>query len=132
MKNSYFHDGLKEGIKDLLVTVKRSPVFDIFVNQCIDLDNRLHERKHSSNPSTSRPQDPKPHPSAPTPSYPTPSSSSQVVPMEIDAVKCGPISAEEKARRKKEGLCFYCACLLPKWKSPNTSTSPTLAKPVPL
>ena len=28
--------------------------------------------------------------------------------MEIDAVKRGPISAEEKARRKKEGLCFYC------------------------
>ena len=29
--------------------------------------------------------------------------------MEIDAVKRGPITAEEKARRKKEGLCYYCA-----------------------
>ena len=33
----------------------------------------------------------------------------QVVPMEINAVKLGPITAEEKAGHKKESLCYYCA-----------------------
>ena len=112
-KINYFYDGLKEAIKDLLVTVKRKQVFDDFVNQCIEIDNRVHERererKHSSRPSTSRPQDSRPRASASTPSYSAPTPSSQVVPMEIDAVKRGPITAEEKARRKKEGLCYYCA-----------------------
>ena len=28
--------------------------------------------------------------------------------MEVDAIKHGPISAEEKERRRRENLCFYC------------------------
>ena len=35
-------------------------------------------------------------------------SSSGVVPMEIDAMRRGPLTAEEKDRRRKNGLCFYC------------------------
>ena len=42
--------------------------------------------------------------SAPAPS----TSSSNPVPMEVDAIKHGPLSAEEKEHRRREGLCFYC------------------------
>ena len=42
--------------------------------------------------------------SAPVPS----TSSSDPVPMEVDAIKHGPLSAEEKEHRRREGLCFYC------------------------
>lgn len=111
-KINYFYEGLKDGVKDLLLTIDRSDEFDAFVDQCVLLDNRLHERelerRQFSKGSSHRSQDSKPRASPPSFVSPAPSTSSQVVPMEIDAVKRGPISADEKARRKREGLCFYC------------------------
>lgn len=116
MKINYFYDGLKDGVKDLLVGVpNKSPVFDTYVLQCIELDNRLHnrelERKSNSKGSSSHSHRPERHDNqarAAQPASTSAASTSQVVPMEIDAVKRGPVSAEEKARRKREGLCFYC------------------------
>lgn len=43
-----------------------------------------------------------------TPAAPVPSGSNDVVPMEVDAIKHGKITPEERERRRKEGLCFYC------------------------
>lgn len=117
-KCDMFYEGLKESVKDVLVNVKRSHVFDIFVEQCTEIDNRLHAReveKRAANKSshTGKPT-PKPQARAPAPattSAPAPTvapAASGVVPMEIDAVRRGPLSSAEKERRRKEGLCLYC------------------------
>lgn len=115
-KSDYFYNGLKEGVKDLLVNIKRANTFDAFVEQCIEFDNRLHNRevekkltsKSSSSRSSDR-QDSRPRVStAPVPVPAAAPAVSSAVPMEIDAVKRGPITADEKARRRREGLCFYC------------------------
>lgn len=111
-KIDLFYAGLKDPVKDLLLNVKRSLVFDEFVAQCVDIDNRLHERelerKHNTSAPTPRRTQDHHHSRQNHTQAAAPLTSSQVVPMEIDAVKRGPISTDEKARRKREGLCFYC------------------------
>jgi hypothetical protein len=118
MKIKYFHDGLKEEVKDLLITIKHSKSFDCFVSQVIVLDNWLHQHaleckstKSSSHSDFLFHMDPHPHPSAPDPPAPCPSQPSSlnnVVLMEIDAAHQGPVSLAEKEHCWKEGLCFYC------------------------
>ncbi|GJE99152.1 polyprotein [Phanerochaete sordida] len=117
-KIDYFYSGLKEDLKDLLVGKLRPTSFDAFARLCTELDDRLHERelekKESSKGSSSSRSDSKPrprpaaYPAAHAAAPAVASSSSQVVPMEIDAVKRGPLSAAEKDRRRREGLCLYC------------------------
>lgn len=43
----FFYQGLKDGIKDLLVTTDKSKLkkFDDYVAVCIEFDNRLHDRE---------------------------------------------------------------------------------------
>lgn len=114
-KITTFYKGLKSGVKDLLVGKTEPPTFNSYVQLCIELDNAYHRRenerrgetKSSHHSSYPRPNAPRPS-YAPTPALPTTTTSSDVVPMEIDAIKRGPISQEEKDRRRKEGLCFYC------------------------
>ena len=68
------------------------------------MDNELHElslrRKSGSSSKRSTP-------SSHTP-VPGPSSTPDVVPMEVDAMRRGPLSAEEKDRRRRNNLCMYC------------------------
>lgn len=118
MKIHYFYRGLKDAVKDALVTVKRSDKFDIFVQQCIEIDNRNHEQElekkgssKSSNPQRSNERHSSsshPRHNAPVATTSAAQPASQVVPMEIDAVKRGPLSNAEKERRRKLGLCLYC------------------------
>lgn len=114
----YFYSSLKEDLKDLLVGKPRPTSFNAFAWLCTELDNRLHERelekKESSKGfSLSRSNSkPRPRPAAYSAMHTaTPAvalSSSQVVPMEIDIVKRGPLSAAEKDRHRREGPCLYC------------------------
>jgi hypothetical protein len=81
------------------------------------MDNRIHRRELERHPGKSSknsehlhvPSENKPathHASHVSP--PAAPSSTDVAPMEIDAIRRGPISAAEKDRRKRERLCFYC------------------------
>lgn len=108
-----FYNGLKDTVKDALIHEKVIPtIFDNYAELVISLDNRIHsrhlERKDDKKSHTARPSaTPRSH-YTPPPSTPVASSSSEAVPMEIDAIKRGPITKEEKERRRREGLCFYC------------------------
>lgn len=114
-KINRFYDGLKDGVKALLVGQTKPMDFDKYVDLCIRLDNEFHERelelKSIKKSSGAHPKSfttyhtPR---SNFTPSPAPTTSSTDPVPMEIDAIKRGPISKEEKERRRKEGLCFYC------------------------
>ena len=121
-----FKKGLKGALKDALVSVAKSDVPAEYVKQVIEVDNRLHNRelearreaaasgKHKHSLSSSRSDT---HVTSTRDSYrpvthvtsaPSSSSQSDTVPMEVDAVRRGPLTQAERERRSKEGLCFYC------------------------
>lgn len=110
-----YYDRLKDGVKLTLCNRKGryfTMDFDLYARTCIEIDNELHSMSLDSvKPSSSFPFAKRTQPSSSTLSTPSPSSSNsndQVVPMEVDAIRRGPLSSEEKARRRKEGLCLYC------------------------
>jgi hypothetical protein len=119
-KISMFKLGLKDHVADLMVTVRPQPTsFDDYAATTIEFDNLVHQReqdKKDARPSgSSRAFTSVTSSSMSTRSTPrTPASSSSAPPagdpMEIDAVKIrrGPLTAEEKERRRREGLCGYC------------------------
>jgi hypothetical protein len=111
-KLGQFKEGLKPAVRDLCRGVRPKPAkFDEYLNLAIDFDNDLHEdelatreRSHSSRPSASSSRPAPRHVASP------PAASSEVVPMEVDAVKFrGPLTEAEKDRRRQLGLCMYCA-----------------------
>ncbi|OCH85795.1 hypothetical protein OBBRIDRAFT_857784 [Obba rivulosa] len=105
-----FKNGLKFNVKALFVTIDPPTTFDAFVTQAIGVDNRLHsvheelkdEGKSSSN---ALPFMPNTHTSTPVTSTPF---YSAVVPMEVDAVKHGPLTDAEHKHRRDNNLCAYC------------------------
>ena len=123
-----FRKGLKSEVKDLMTTVKPSTVFDDFMRQVIDFDNRYHEReverrhesktKSTSNANTSTSQTSAPAPRttfttsvpshAPAPAAP-PSANNGPVPMEVDATGHKHLTVAERQRRRNSGLCLYCS-----------------------
>lgn len=119
-KLDQFKEGLKATVRDQVRGVRPKPAtFDAYVDLAIDFDNDLHEdelaareraRDSRSHANTSRSA---PRTTAPTPSTSTATSSTastEVVPMEVDAVKFrGPLTQEEKDRRRRLNLCMYCA-----------------------
>ncbi|KAJ7834782.1 hypothetical protein B0H14DRAFT_3461792 [Mycena olivaceomarginata] len=120
--STYHHIG-----PDAIVLVRPKPAaFDDYVALAIEIDNDLHEseladREHTQNThakgsgsgsgsaSNSRSA---PHQKASTPQAPTVStatSSSEVVPMEVDAITVrDPLTQAEKDRRRQANLCLYC------------------------
>jgi len=116
-KIATFRRHLKEEVKDLLVNIWPSAVFDEFVEQVIEIDNQLFEREqekkrrhhpgskywdtHHDSPSCDY------HPASPEPLL-APSTSPEPVPMEVDAMQRRlSLTPEEKLRRRHEGLCLY-------------------------
>ena len=67
-------------------------------------NNSNHSRNSNTNPH-SRSSLPSANPSASS----TSSSNSGPAPMEIDGVRRGPLTTEERKRRKDNNLCMYCA-----------------------
>ncbi|PSS03336.1 hypothetical protein PHLCEN_2v4010 [Hermanssonia centrifuga] len=105
-----FHENLKLDVKDLLITITPSKIFDVCINRVVMVDNWLHkrelEKKHAKSCSSNFS-----HSSSRIPSHLAPvasSSSADPTPMEVDAVCRGPLTAAEKDYRRKHGLCFYC------------------------
>lgn len=108
-----FKEGLKEIVRTHMVGAMPFPSdFNTYVNLAIEYDNALHEDRTFYGRSSGPRSAPAPHPRAPAPSpapAAPPAGSTDVVPMEVDAVKVrGPLSQEEKDRRRRLGLCMYC------------------------
>lgn len=106
-KINMFYKGLKAELKDTLAPLQKPTDFDEYVTFCTTIDNRLHFRNLEKKEETKTRSSSSSFPySQASPSSSTPSN--DVVPMEIDSIKRGPITAEEKERRRAGGLCYYC------------------------
>lgn len=94
-----FRRGLRDDVKDLLITLPPPTSLMEAIHYAVRCDNRLMERK--SEKLFVRNWEPR-HPS-----------NSNAVPMEIDATKItsskpNMLSQEERNRRRRENLCLYC------------------------
>lgn len=99
-----FRYGLKDDVKDLLLTMPKVDTLEDFITQSIACDNRLFERRQeqrlgwrgprqsmlatSSKFIENRPKGPEP--------------------MQIDTTQFKRLTPEEKERRRREDLCLYC------------------------
>lgn len=124
-KINYYRQGLKDYLFRSIVICNDIPkTLQGFIDLSIKVDNRLHQADLQLNNNTrsssclSNPYDsPNLTPSRSTYSqavtqpisYNEPTADATgVVPMEIDSIKRGPLTAEEKRRRKDLNLCGYC------------------------
>lgn len=102
---SQFHWGLRDDVKDLLLSMTDPETLDKAISQAVRCDNRLFQRRQDKRTLTTLR-----HYS----SYSVASTSSkldtqnEVENMQIDAVRFKPLSEQEKRRRRIEGLCLYC------------------------
>lgn len=116
-----YKEGLKPAVRDVLRVVRPRPDdFEKLVKLTVEIDNDLHEDELSardrvsssrgntnSNRSGSAPRQTAPTPPASSATNST--ASTEVVPMEVDAVKFrGPLTQDEKDRRRRLNLCMYC------------------------
>lgn len=104
-----FQIGLRENVKDLLLTLSDPQSLSEAIQQAIRCDNRLYERRQQSRTLQSFR-----YPSQftsnryPPNSQPTTSLDIANDPMQIDMLRHKKLSPEEKLRRQKENLCLYC------------------------
>ena len=118
MKINRFMKGLKPVIKDNLVSIIDRPVTLMgWENIIIQVNANLHqwdlERKDESkskHTNTSKTSSSKTSSTSSTSSLPTVTTTSDVVPMEVDAVRvgCGKLMQEERDYHFKNKLCLYC------------------------
>lgn len=90
-----FHVGLSEPLKDDLAHYDLPPTCEELMKVSIRLDRRLRDRRAQRGSQLVSPMTR--HQSPPTPT-----------PMEIGAVR-GPLTPTERARRRDNNLCLYCA-----------------------
>lgn len=99
-----FRFGLKDDVKDLLLTMPRTENLEEFMSQAITCDNRLFERRQETKSTWSQ--------SYQSANYsytkPIKSSSSSAEPMQIDATHVRRLTQAEKDYRMKHDLCRYC------------------------
>lgn len=107
-----YRAGLSEEIKDALVHHDRPTTVQALAALATRCDNRLHERKLER--STARPMNPGnstvlPAQPLPATGYPSSTSAPGPVPMEVDAIRRGPLTDAERDHRKVHNLCIVCA-----------------------
>jgi hypothetical protein len=112
-----FRINLSSDLKNVLATALNTPdKLEEYVNFVIGIDNRLFERRLEMRFEQPRsPRTPYLVQHTPTQAV-TPTPTSQTVPVDVDAVHVsaniarprGPLSQEEKDRRRRDGLCMYC------------------------
>ena len=131
---SNFYRGLDDEIKKLLVFMPEAKTFDQLVDQCVSIDQRYYainrQKKIAQKSSKSQSQQS---------SNNSKKSNGPVIPITIGLYSQaisgprGPISEDEKRRRRLENLCFRCGsskhmrndCPLNKGKIPNHSEKPS-------
>lgn len=99
-----FRWGLRNDVKDLLLTMEDPRSLSEAISQAIRCDNQLFERRAErrlqgfQSSSSMSPVLPNQHQAQTGPE-----------PMQIDAFQCrGPLTEEEKQRRRRANLCLYC------------------------
>jgi hypothetical protein len=109
-----FYDGLKDGVKDLLVTLPNVTSLYNYQKQAIKCDIRLFKRTKERKLGQASVHHP------PSTTSAMPSSSPPDDPMEIGVTrvtnppkprasgKKGPLTDAEKLRRRENHLCLYC------------------------
>ncbi|OJT11279.1 Retrotransposon-derived protein PEG10 [Trametes pubescens] len=116
-----FYQGLEEELAKRLAGTKRPDTVAEWIPLVHDIDKDLRvmskarERrakthsKHNTGSNKNSGQSSSKPPAQNVPYVPPPAAANNdVVPMEIDAIKHGKVTPEERERRKREGLCFYC------------------------
>ncbi|KAG6843308.1 hypothetical protein H0H87_005966, partial [Tephrocybe sp. NHM501043] len=116
-KIDHFYAGLKPRVKDALIHFPRSKTLEEYIKLVTTLDNKIHQRqleiKEETSSSRSRSsvstanasQSSAPHSQqASVPAATSLLSNTDVVPMEVDALRRGPISAAERERRHTNHL----------------------------
>jgi hypothetical protein len=111
-----FFDGLKLDVKERIVRAQNYDNLDDLIDAAIKWDNALVDFRHAHTPrNVNRPTVvPVVPPARRTFTPVTPmvrTSFTGPVPMEVDATSRprGPLSDAEKERRRRDGLCLYCA-----------------------
>jgi Retrotransposon gag protein len=99
---SQFYWGLRDDVKDLLLSLPDPRTLNEAISQAVKCDNRLFQRRQDqrSRQYTIR--------HAPTMSASSLNTNSEAEDMQIDAVRVKTLSPEERKRRMEEGLCLYC------------------------
>ena len=97
-----FRYGLRDDVKNLLITMPKVDTLEELISQAIICDNRLFELRQERRSSwrndgafSAFPRGPENHSTGPEP-------------MQIDAVRVKSLTPEERKRRMEEGLCLYC------------------------
>ncbi|EPS97351.1 hypothetical protein FOMPIDRAFT_93654 [Fomitopsis schrenkii] len=110
-----FKKGLWSDVKALFVTLTGSNMpttIDAYIAQAITFNNSLHAQAQELKVKRDSLATLLPVPSQVStvaPSAPRPAAPTDPVPMEVDAI-ChrGPVSPQERQRRRDQGLCAYC------------------------
>jgi len=107
-----YHNGLNDDIKDVLAHTDRVPdSFEEYSSLCIRIDNRQFQRKLEKK-SQGRNNSRNPRTFGHNPSIPTYNPNPEATSMQVDVIDLRPKSQlpeDEKQRRRREGLCLYCA-----------------------
>lgn len=97
-----FRYGLRDDVKNLLITMPKVETLEELISQAIVCDNRLFELRQERRSGwrhdgafAAFAKGPEHHSTGPEP-------------MQIDAVRFKPLTPEERKRRMEEGLCLYC------------------------
>jgi len=99
---SQFYWGLKDDVKDLLLSLPDPQTLNEAISQAVKCDNRLFQRRQDQRPrhQTTR--------FDVTMSANSLSSHSEATNMQIDTARVRSLTPTEKKRRMEEGLCLYC------------------------
>jgi hypothetical protein len=118
-RQAYF-DGLKEDVKDRLLTPNTFTSLDALMEESIKWDNLLFQRRRSIRPTSFVPRNQPIQHKTLKPWNKTPSTGTYAgygngpAPMEIDSVQPqpahhhGPLTQKEKDHRRANNLCLYC------------------------
>lgn len=97
-----FRYGLRDDVKNLLITMPKADTLEELISQAIICDNRLFELRQERRSGwrndgafATFSKGPENHSTDPEP-------------MQIDAVRFKPLTAEERKRRFEQNLCLYC------------------------
>jgi hypothetical protein len=99
---SQFYWGLRDDVKDLLLTLPDPQTLNEAISQAVKCDNRLFQRCQDQRP---RQQATRYDATMTTRSL---GSHLEAEDMQIDAARVRTLTPEEKKRRMEEGLCLYC------------------------
>lgn len=103
---SQFHWGLRDDVKDLLLSLPDPQTLSEAISQAVKCDNRLFQRRQDQRSWTSsKAYSTSSHTAASTK---VSSINSGVEDMQIDAARFKPLTPQEKKRRFEENLCLYC------------------------